>query len=190
MLPSLFNLSNVAPYVDFVLASDIAGNSPMPFSLWGQRPDSGGNYSGYFKDESETVRDILGAMADKYGALFNSQESKDWAKGPNPSPVPSKQQLTLFDMSQFPKILQNIWREGAVEKCEQLVSANSTALESLYYNDDNKKYLDFKMAIPVLFPQYYQFSQDWQRFAIKQMSNRDQYKWETDLPKGMTIARK
>lgn len=186
---SLFNLSNVAPYVDYVLASDMTRTSaPMPFDLWKKLPDV--NYAGYFNDESKSVRDILIAMVDKYGTEFNSQESKDYAKTEKGKDKLSKQQLTLFDMAKFPKILGNIGGDEAYETCKKMVKEKSMEVESLYYNDGDTKYLDFKMAIPVLFPQYTSFTQDWQNFAIRQMSNRGEYQWETDLPKGMTITRK
>ncbi len=192
---SFFNLVNVAPYVDYIVASDLTRSSPLPFSLYGQRPDSGGNYFEYFKDESQPIATILGSIIDKYGSLFNSDEAINWAKSPdalkNGRTLDSwKQQLTLFDMARFPQILQNMGGKDAYTKCQDLIKTKSKDLNNLYFVDYGTKYLDFKTAVPLLYPGYTAFTQDWEKFAIKQISNRQQFVWDTDAPKGLTITRK
>lgn len=188
---SLYNLQAVAPYVDYVLASDLTRMSPIPFELQGERPSD--NYSPYFDNSSQSVEQILGAMLDKYQEVYNSPKAKEWAatkKAENRGKIDAdwKQTLTLFRMSAFPKILNNIGGENAQSDCSKKLKDR----RELYCKEDPTSstiFADFKTAIPVIFPGYTGFLSDWNQFAIKQMDNRAAFTWDTDCFHGLILDR-
>lgn len=187
---SLNNFAPMAGLVNYVVASDLTRNSPSP-SI-GKRPDDGGNYSTYFAS-NKSVKAILSQMMDSYNASLNTPEAVKFYKSPDALKYGNtlsgwKQQLTLFDMQQFPKILTNIGGADAYSVCSEKVKAPSFA--SLYYLEETWSQVDFKAAIPLLFPTYTSFPADWNNFAIKQISNRRGLVWDTDKPRGMTVNRK
>jgi len=178
---SLHNFEPMAGLVNYVVASDLTRNSP-PSSI-GTRPDDEGNYANYFASDRD-VSVILSKMLDSYDVSLNSPQSKLFY---NANTLPSwKQQLTLFNMQQFPAILNNIGGVNVYDTCAEKMSS----LTALYYPEDWWLQADFKSAIPQLFPNYTTFSSDWNKFAIKKINNRRSLNWDTTKPDGMTIHRK
>ncbi|MBC7865170.1 MAG: hypothetical protein IAF38_19505 [Bacteroidia bacterium] len=161
---SLFNIQALAPYTDYLLASDLT-----------RYPTNTDDYSTYFSDKTKTVSEIGGNMMVK---------ELEYARN---CPVCStfRLQITLFDCKQFSTILQNIGGTNALAVCKKKLATTPT----LYYTDDNKLQSDFKTSIPVLFPAYTLFQQHWASFAIRQVNNRTILDWRTDLSQGMILDR-
>lgn len=192
---SLYNLASAAPYVDYVVASDLTRSSPLPISLYNERPE-GATYNEYFENESKSTSQIMGEIVDKYGELFNSQAAIDWAKSDNATAKGRtlsswRQQLVLFDMSKMRLILENIGGEEAYKTIREKAKAKEAALSSFVFSDGSAKYYSFKQAIPVLYPEYTNFERDWTSMVLKQMSNREQFQWEeSQIPTGLILSRK
>lgn len=186
---SLYNLGAVAKNVNYVLASDLTrGAMSLPFEYYSERPDSGGNYPAYFKDANKTIAAILQDMLDKYDAVYNSEKSKEYVI--SGGGLTTQEQIALFDMGELVKMQAVIGGDDAYEKCNTLIKEKKNELEHLFYENGSTAYYDFKGVIPVLFPEYTGFANDWDHFVIKLFNNRQQHKWDVDLPNGLIIDRK
>ncbi len=146
---SFYNLKTLSPYVDYALASDLE-----------RFPTNTDNLSTFFTNPSTSVKDILiNMMDDELNRQVNSCTScKKFVM-----------QFSLFDCKELGKMMN------------QLGSTASDQIQQAFKNDKNKnliylegttKQVDFKTAIPVLFPGYTNFAADWQKTVIKQVNNR------------------
>ena len=194
---STSNLEAIALYAKYVVASDLTRNSPSP-SI-GNRPSDEGNYSTYFVDPTKDARSILSNMMDSYNTTLNDGAAEAFYKSPDAlksdNTLPDwKQQLTLFECSQFAPILKKI---GGIDNLKNKLKELLTSTEeqpnpkqtysNLLYDESGIEQKDFKTAVELCFPDYTNFEQDWKRFAIKQISNRKALEWDSDDPNGMLV---
>ena len=198
---SIHNLEAVSQNVDYVVASDLTRSG---VSTGKDSPSDGKKYATYFDGKTKDVKTILTSMLKEYDDIFNDADAQAfYVKTCGPGKVGGsnyyenetecksgrKEQLTLFDMAAFNGMLNKLGGVGKVyDKC--MKEAHKLPEDKIFHTDGGSKYIDFKTALPILYPSYNSLDQDWNKFVVYQINNKKGLGWETDKPSGILLKRK